>query len=224
MKKPGRSILSIIVSVSILVLAIFSIVTWYLYFVSSRQVLAHMSPENEILPISLTVYGRGSDTISARLAFYSADWTILNTLERSWPGWEISLDSFTIRSGAGLQFTTAPESQHVNGKPWNGSSRWPGADSRKWLHPDGSDAKQPHYGNLNPESNISCMWMIPEICLSASRKTFPSSSRECLLLHPFPPAGSVHGILPEAAEFPVKTGMGCIQGPRPSFFAGGSWK
>lgn len=101
MRASKRSIASSVVSVLSLALVVVVLTAWYSYVISSRKVLSHMAPANMILPVSVTVYGRGSDTISARLAFYSADWTMLNTLERSWPGWEISIDSFIIESGEG---------------------------------------------------------------------------------------------------------------------------
>ncbi len=101
MSNAKRSLASSIVSILVFSFAVIAIGAWYSYFVSSRKILAHMAPGNVILPVSITVYGRGNDTISARLAFYSSDWTIINTLERSWPGWEISIDSCIIESGAG---------------------------------------------------------------------------------------------------------------------------
>jgi hypothetical protein len=101
MKRTKRLAGSIVVSSLIVTLFVVAAATWYLYFVASRNVLAPMAPGDEMLPVSVTVYGRGTDTISARLAFYSADWSILNTLERSWSGWEISLESCIVQTGTG---------------------------------------------------------------------------------------------------------------------------
>jgi len=77
------------------------LILMYLYIYSPSSVLSNVALGNEVLPVSVTVYGRGSDTISARVAFYTADGTMLNTFERSWPGWEISIESYLARSGSG---------------------------------------------------------------------------------------------------------------------------
>jgi len=53
------------------------------------------------LPVTMTVYGRSSDTISARIAFYTAEGDLYGTLERSWPGWELKIDCVLIANTSG---------------------------------------------------------------------------------------------------------------------------
>ncbi len=89
------------VTVSVILSTVIAGLFLVLHVFMPVRVLSRFALRDEILPISITVYGRGSDTISARLALYTADWTVLNTVERSWPGWEISIEALVIQSGTG---------------------------------------------------------------------------------------------------------------------------
>lgn len=53
------------------------------------------------LPVTVTVFGRSTDTLSARIAFYNADGGLVGTLERSWPGWELKIDCIMVGTGKG---------------------------------------------------------------------------------------------------------------------------
>lgn len=96
-RNPAYTVLSVSFLIAFAVLALF----YFVYLVSPLHTLSGLALNDETIPVSITVYGRGNDTISARLVFYAADGTVLNTVERSWPGWEISLDVLTIKSGSG---------------------------------------------------------------------------------------------------------------------------
>jgi hypothetical protein len=53
------------------------------------------------LPITVTVFGRGADTLSARIAFYTPEGDLTGTVERSWSGWELKLDCVVIGGSSG---------------------------------------------------------------------------------------------------------------------------
>lgn len=71
------------------------------YYWAPEAELRGVALSDSTLPVSVTVYGRGANTISARIVFYSADGNVLNTLERSWPGWEITIDAVLAGTGSG---------------------------------------------------------------------------------------------------------------------------
>lgn len=71
------------------------------YFWAPESELTGLALADATIPVSVTVYGRGADTISARIIFYSADGTVLNTLERSWSGWELTIDAVLAGTGSG---------------------------------------------------------------------------------------------------------------------------
>lgn len=53
------------------------------------------------LPVTITVFGRSSDsakseTISARIDFFTAQGDLAGTVERSWTGWELKIDCILI--------------------------------------------------------------------------------------------------------------------------------
>ena len=68
---------------------------------SSSASLQRFSNSENRLPVTVTVFGRSSDTISARIAFYTAEGDLFGTLERSWPGWELRLDCVLIANKSG---------------------------------------------------------------------------------------------------------------------------
>lgn len=53
------------------------------------------------VPLTITVFGRSDDTISASVGFSNADGLPVSTLERSWTGWELTFDFIVVRSGDG---------------------------------------------------------------------------------------------------------------------------
>lgn len=68
------------------------------------------------LPVGLTIYGRGSDTLSMRLRFLNPSGSVLGSMERSWTGWELTLDAIVVGTGTGWLvfpfrvYTDAPRS------------------------------------------------------------------------------------------------------------------
>ncbi|ULQ59791.1 hypothetical protein K7I13_00020 [Brucepastera parasyntrophica] len=53
------------------------------------------------LPVTVTMYGRSVDTLSGRIAFYTADERLIGTIERSWTGWELKIDCILVGSKNG---------------------------------------------------------------------------------------------------------------------------
>lgn len=51
------------------------------------------------VPVTVSVFGRSSDTISARISFYSGGGDLLGSFERSWSGWELKIDCVLVRTG-----------------------------------------------------------------------------------------------------------------------------
>lgn len=63
--------------------------------------LSRLAVSDGFLPVSLTVFGRGSDTISARISFYDPSGNLVGMAERSWSGWELYLDCVLVGTGSG---------------------------------------------------------------------------------------------------------------------------
>lgn len=101
MKFPRRITVYPAVTISLAVSAAVLLLFFVLYIIVPVRILSHVALSDDILPVSITVYGRGSDTISARVTLYSADWTMLNTVERSWTGWEIGIETLLVHCGDG---------------------------------------------------------------------------------------------------------------------------
>ena len=86
------------------VVAILAIARFVSFFVWSENIgkdLARLTLDDTRLPVTLTAYGRSTDTVSARLDFYTADGDLSGTLERSWSGWEIKVDCILVKAGSG---------------------------------------------------------------------------------------------------------------------------
>lgn len=98
--KPALLIAGIILLVSV-VLAFSFLLPILFYPESSSASLQRFSNSECRLPVTVTVYGRSSDTISARIAFYTAEGDLYGTLERSWPGWELRIDCVMISNNSG---------------------------------------------------------------------------------------------------------------------------
>lgn len=71
---------------------------WYKSFDEKAESLSLASGP---LPVSMTIFGRSSDTISARVNIYNSTGETLASLERSWPGWELILDCVLIGTKKG---------------------------------------------------------------------------------------------------------------------------
>jgi len=63
--------------------------------------LAEIGIPSGPLPLRLTVYGRGIDTLSMRLGFLDPSGDSLGTIERSLNGWELTIDTITVGTGSG---------------------------------------------------------------------------------------------------------------------------
>ncbi len=78
--------------------------------------LAAISVPAGELPLGLTIYGRGSDTLSMRMRFFNPTGDVIGTMERSWTGWELTLDAIVVGTGHGWLvfpfrvYTDAPRS------------------------------------------------------------------------------------------------------------------
>lgn len=49
-----------------------------------------------LLPVSVTIFGRSSDTISGRVAFFLPDGKPAGAVERSWQGWYLTLECLVL--------------------------------------------------------------------------------------------------------------------------------
>ncbi len=101
MKFPRKKTLGPLIAILLFASAAVLLLFFILYVIMPVRILSKVALSDETMPVSVTVYGRGSDTISARLALYSAEGTVLNTLERSWPGWEIGMETLLVQCGNG---------------------------------------------------------------------------------------------------------------------------
>jgi len=89
------------VSLAILFFAAFRFVSFIVWSDRIGNDLARLALSDTRLPVTLTVFGRSVDTVSARLSFSTADGDLAGTLERSWAGWEIKIDCVMIKAGSG---------------------------------------------------------------------------------------------------------------------------
>lgn len=67
----------------------------------SDSALAGISIAAGELPATLTLYGRGTDTLSMRLRFLNPSGELLGAMERSWNGWELTIDTIVVGTGSG---------------------------------------------------------------------------------------------------------------------------
>lgn len=63
--------------------------------------LSRLAVRSAALPITVTVFGRGADTVSARIVFHDPSGEIVGIVERSWSGWELKIDSILVASRGG---------------------------------------------------------------------------------------------------------------------------
>ena len=76
-------------------------VSFYLWSERMGGELNRLALSDARLPVTVTVYGRSVDTVSARAEFQTVDGDLAGTLERSWSGWEIKMDCIEIKTGDG---------------------------------------------------------------------------------------------------------------------------
>lgn len=76
-------------------------VLWFVAISRSGVGAAGFAVSDSWLPVTMTVFGRGPETVSARLSFHSPTGELLATVERSWPGQELYLDCVVLRAGSG---------------------------------------------------------------------------------------------------------------------------
>ncbi len=63
--------------------------------------LSRVSVREGRLPVTVTVFGRSVDTVSARVSLYRPNGELVGMVERSWPGWELRVDSVLVSTGSG---------------------------------------------------------------------------------------------------------------------------
>lgn len=68
---------------------------------SMGKSLSRVSFSGQNTPVTLTVFGRGTDTLSAQLRIGTADGDVAAIIERSWEGWELNLDCVMVATGSG---------------------------------------------------------------------------------------------------------------------------
>jgi len=93
--------LSTLVAALVAALAVGIFVSFAVRYNASGNVLARVAASGQRLPVTVTVFGRGVDTLSARVAFYDPDGDLVSTIERSWSGWELRLDCVLVSTGPG---------------------------------------------------------------------------------------------------------------------------
>ncbi len=107
MKKSGSGalkggLLKILLPVFLCVaLVVWFFFSWLSWVGNAAVELQRLGLKNASIPMSLTVFGRSVDTISARLGFYTLEGERLSSIERSWLGWELKIDSIVVRAGEG---------------------------------------------------------------------------------------------------------------------------
>jgi len=76
-------------------------VVWLVGISRAGSGAANFAVSESWLPVTMTVFGRGADTVSARVSFHSPTGELLGAVERSWPGQELYLDCVVLRAGSG---------------------------------------------------------------------------------------------------------------------------
>ncbi len=99
----GKRVIVAAVAVAAIVSALslmcyFSFASWQARI---GEELARFELSGNRLPVTVNVFGRGTDTVSARVSFSTADGDLVGTLERSWLGWEIKIDCVVVKAGSG---------------------------------------------------------------------------------------------------------------------------
>lgn len=102
-KESGR--IAIFTAVALAAVVCVAIVWRFAGFVrlasGSDGTLGNIARASGELPLTLTLYGRGSDTLSMRLRFLDPSGQLLGAMERSWNGWELTIDTIVVGTGSG---------------------------------------------------------------------------------------------------------------------------
>jgi hypothetical protein len=104
MTKTGRRRLFVACGIVSLVPIAFALGIFFSALLTSggnSAVLARASVSDGDVPVGMTVFGRSTDTISARFSFRTTDGETVSTLERSWDGWELRFDCVLVKTGSG---------------------------------------------------------------------------------------------------------------------------
>lgn len=94
----------VLVLSTIAVVSLASIVVAFFFFLWVSKLdsrLSRLALADARVPVTVTVFGRGTDTVSARVAFYAPGSELLGTVERSWAGWELGVDCVLVRVAGG---------------------------------------------------------------------------------------------------------------------------
>ena len=70
-------------------------------FGGTLSALSRVAVREGRLPVTVTVFGRSVDTVSARVSFYRPNGELAGMVERSWAGWELRVDSILVSTGSG---------------------------------------------------------------------------------------------------------------------------
>lgn len=98
--RPLQRLVSFAALIGVCITLVFSVL-WFVSVSRSQAGASQFAVSDSWLPVSLTVFGRGAETVSARLTFHTPTGDLIATVERSWPGQELFLDCVVLRSGSG---------------------------------------------------------------------------------------------------------------------------
>lgn len=83
-------------------LAIFLFVFCFVIRDPAGKNLSRLYSSGTAIPVTVTVFGRSNDTLSARLCFYTPAGEIAGIVERSWSGWELNIDCVVVGGPSGF--------------------------------------------------------------------------------------------------------------------------
>ncbi len=80
-----------------------AVIAFFSFFVFGGPLsrLSRVAVREGRLPVTITVFGRSVDTVSARVSFYRTNGELAGMVERSWAGWELRVDSILVSTGSG---------------------------------------------------------------------------------------------------------------------------
>ncbi len=103
----------VLTTIAIVSLAFIVVAFFFFLWVSKLDTrLSRLALADARIPVTVTVFGRGTDTVSARVAFYAPGGELLGTVERSWAGWELGVDCVLVRVSGG--WVVFPFSVHTD--------------------------------------------------------------------------------------------------------------
>jgi len=101
-KPIGKTMLvSSIAAGTIAAILVVCFILFAVWTMSMGKSLSRVSFSGQNAPVTLTVFGRGTDTLSAQLRIGTADGDVAAIIERSWEGWELNLDCVMVATGSG---------------------------------------------------------------------------------------------------------------------------